>query len=123
MLFNSVPALLPQVKAGRLRALAVSSARRSPAMPELPTVAESGVPGFEVINWYGAAGPAKLPQPIVTKLHAEIVKQLQAPDLKARLAADGTDPVGSTPEAFVTFMRTEIAKWARVVKASGARVD
>ena len=123
MLFNSLPAMLPQVKAGRIRALAVSSARRSPAVPELPTVAESGVPGFDVINWYGMAAPAKTPQPIVVKLHAEIVRLLQTPDLRARLANDGTDPVGSTPEEFTGFMKAEISKWARVVKASGARAD
>ena len=123
MLFNSLPAMLPNVKAGKIRALAVSGAKRSPAVPELPTVAESGVPGFEVINWYGVLAPAKTPQAIVAKVHAEIVRQLQAPDLRTRLANDGTDPVGSTPQEFADFMKAEIAKWAKVVKASGARVD
>lgn len=123
MLFSSLPSTLPQVKADKVRALAVSSAKRSPAVPALPTVAESGVPGFEVINWYGVLAPAKTPRAMVAKLHAEIVRLLQTPEIKERLATDGTDAVGSTPEAFGAYIQAEITKWGKVVKASGMRVD
>ncbi len=123
MLFSSLPSTLPQVKADKVRALAVSSAKRSPAVPALPTVAESGVPGFEVINWYGVLAPARTPRAMVAKLHAEIVKLLQTPEIKERLAADGTDAVGSTPEEFGAYIQAEITKWGKVVKASGMRAD
>lgn len=123
MLFSSLPSTLPQVKAGKVRALAVSSAKRSPAVPELPTVAESGVPNFEVTSWYGVLAPAKTPKPVIARLHSEIVKGLNAPDLKERLANDGTEVVGSTPQVFAEYMKAEIPKWAKVIKVSGARSD
>ncbi|MBI4189397.1 MAG: tripartite tricarboxylate transporter substrate binding protein [Betaproteobacteria bacterium] len=123
MLFSSLPSTLPQVKAAKVRALAVSSAKRSPAVPELPTVAESGVPGFAVTSWYGILAPAKTPKPIIARLHAEIVKELNTREFRARLANDGTDVVGSTPQAFADFMKADIAKWVKVIKASGVRMD
>lgn len=123
MLFSSLSSTLPQVKAGKVRALAVSGAMRSPAVPELPTVSESGVPGFEVINWYGILAPAKTSRPVIGRLHAGIVKSLNTSQLKARLANDGTDFVGSTPEAFTDYIQAEIAKWGRVIMASGVRTN
>ena len=123
LLFSSLPSTLPQVKAGKLKALAVSSKTRSTAGPELFTVAESGVPDFEVINWYGVLAPAKTPKPIIAKLHMELVKGLNAPDLLARLASDGTERVGSTPQAFAAHMRAEVPRWSELIKASGARTD
>jgi tripartite-type tricarboxylate transporter receptor subunit TctC len=123
MLFSNVSFTLPQVKAGKVRALAVSGTKRSPVAPELPTVAEAGVPGFELTSWYGVIAPAKTPKPIVASLHDEIVKALSAPDIKVRLANDGNEAVGSTPEEFAAYIASEIPKWARVVKRSGARIE
>ena len=123
MLFSSLPSTLPQMKAGKIRALAVSGKVRSSAAPELPTVAESGVPGFDVTNWYGVLAPANTPKAIIATLHAEIVRELNTPDLQARLASDGSDVVGSTPAAFAGDLKAEIVKWAKVVKISGAHAD
>ncbi|HZM46823.1 MAG TPA: tripartite tricarboxylate transporter substrate binding protein [Burkholderiales bacterium] len=119
------PALvvLPQVKSGRLRALAVTSAQRSRATPELPTVAESGVPGFETAQWYGIVVPAGVPDTIVARLNAEAVKVVNDPDLAARMARDGTLPAGTTPQEFAAFFRSEVAKWAKVIKTSGAKAE
>lgn len=122
MLLSSVPTTMPQVKAGRIRALALTSTKRAPAMPDLPTVAES-VPGYEVISWYGVLAPAKTPRAIVAKLNAELVNVLRTPEIKERLARDGTEAVGNTPEAFADYIKAEIVKWAKVVKTSGAKMD
>lgn len=121
--FSSLPSTLPQVKAGKVRALAVSGAKRSPAIPDLPTIAESGVPGFDVTAWYGVMAPAKTPKPIVARLQREMVKVLNTPEFKARLEKDGTDVVGSTPEEFAEFIKSDIAKWTKVIKASGVRLE
>lgn len=123
MLLSSLSSTLPQVKAGKIRALAVSSAKRSAAVPDLPTVAESGVPDFEVLSWYGLLAPAKTPKIIVDKMYAEVINSLQTPEIKERLANDGNDPVGSTPEEFTRFIRAEIAKWGKLLKTLGVRVD
>ncbi|HEV8518269.1 MAG TPA: tripartite tricarboxylate transporter substrate binding protein [Burkholderiales bacterium] len=123
MLFSNISFTLPQIKAGKVRALAVTSAKRSLVAPELPTVAEAGVPGFELTSWYGVLAPAKTPKVIIASLHDEIVKGLNAPDLKARLANDGNEAVGSTPEAFAAYIAAEIPKWARVINKSGARME
>ncbi len=121
--FGSVVAWLPQVKAGRLKAIAVTSKSRSRALPNLPTVAESGVPGFEAINWFGVVVPHGTPKPIIERLHGIIAAHIKSPAMSAKLAEDGTDPVGSTPEEFSALIKAEIKRWATVVKQSGAKVD
>ncbi|HTE14480.1 MAG TPA: tripartite tricarboxylate transporter substrate binding protein [Burkholderiales bacterium] len=118
-----VQVALPQVRGGRLRALAVTSEQRLPAVPEVPTVAEAGVPGFEAVSWQGVVVPAGTPRAIVSRLHVEIAKALQAPEVSQRLAAEGTTPGGIAPDAFAAYIKSEIAKWAKVVKLSGARAD
>lgn len=123
MMFGQMPITLPHVKAGKLRALAIASARRSPAMSDLPTVAEAGVPGFEANPWFGVAAPAGTPKEIVTKLNSEIVKILNMADIQQRLSGLGAEPVGSTPEEFAAHIQAEIVKWGEVVKRSGARAD
>ena len=119
----NLPPALPHVKSGRLKALGVSTARRSAAVPELPTIAESGLPGYAATAWYGVLAPAGTPRDIVMKLNAEIVKSLRTDEMKKRIASDGGEVIGSTPEEFTAVMKTDIAKWAKVVKTSGARVD
>jgi len=111
-----------QVRAGRLRGLAVTSPKRIGALPDIPAVAEA-LPGFEIVGWYGVLGPAKMPEPVVAKLHAEFVKALNSPDMHERIVADGSEPVGSTPEAFRQFMLADAAKWQKLVKESGAKMD
>jgi tripartite-type tricarboxylate transporter receptor subunit TctC len=123
LLFTSLYSAQSQVKAGKLRALGVASAKRTPFAPELPTIAESGLPGYEVIAWYGVMVPAQTPPAVVTRLHAEIAKGLKTPDSEARFASQGAELVVSTPPAFAAHVQAEIAKWAKVVKATGARVD
>jgi len=110
------------VRSGKLRALAVTTPKRLAALPDLAAVAEV-LPGFEVVGWYGVIGPAKLPNPIVARLHEEFVKILSQPDLRERIVADGSEPVGSTPEDFRQFMLADLAKWAKLVKESGAKLD
>jgi tripartite-type tricarboxylate transporter receptor subunit TctC len=119
----NIPPALPQVRSGKLRALAVTTSKRSTAVPELPTVAEAGVPGYEATAWFGVLAPAATPQPIIARLNAAIVKSLRTPDMQQRIAAEGADVVGNTPEEFAAIIRRDIAKWAKVVKASGARAD
>lgn len=109
---------LPHIKAGKLRALAVTSARRTEALPEVPTIAET-LPGYESAQWYGVLAPAGTQREIVARLHAEIVRALKHSDVKDRLAADGAEPVGSSPEEFAVFIKSEIDKWARVARAAG----
>jgi tripartite-type tricarboxylate transporter receptor subunit TctC len=118
-----LPPSMPFVKAGKLRAIAVTSARRSPMLPEVPTVSETGLPGFEVSSWFGLFGPAGLPKDIVAKVNADVANAVVAADTKERLAALGAEPMNRSPEEFGRFVREEIAKWSKVVKASGATVD
>jgi tripartite-type tricarboxylate transporter receptor subunit TctC len=92
-------------------------------MPDLPTVAESGLPGYEAGSWYGVVAPANTPRPIISRLHAEIVKVLALPDVRDRLVSQGIDPVGNTPEQFAAYMRTEIVKWAKIIKATGVTAE
>ena len=110
---------LPHVKSGKLRALAVTSPTRFPAVPELPTVAEAGVPGYEMTNWYGLLLPGGTPKDIIGKINAEVVRILNSPAIRERLASEGAIVVGSTPEGFAAFLRQEMAKFAKIVKASG----
>jgi tripartite-type tricarboxylate transporter receptor subunit TctC len=123
LMFSTLPPALPHVKTGKLKALAVTSAQRSPTMPELPTIAEAALPGFEAITWHGVLVPAGTPKAIVGKLHGEIVKILHSPDVKERLAAQGAEAVSNTPEQFAAYIRSETVKWAKVVRDSGARAD
>lgn len=123
MMFSPVPAVLPQVKEGRLKALAITSATRSALFPELPTIAESGLPGFEAVAWNGVFVPAGTPPAIVTMLNREIIRIIQLPELRERFTALGFDPGGNTPEQFAQMVKTETEKWAKVVRDSGARVD
>mgnify|MGYP001600391287 CR=1 FL=1 len=112
----------PHVRSGRLRAIAVAAPKRVAALPDLPAMAEA-LPGFEVVGWYGVIGPANLPVAIVTRLHAELIRILNLPEVRERIVADGSEPVGSSPENFRQFMLADLAKWAKVVKESGAKPD
>jgi len=122
MIFGAILATLPHVKSGKLRGLAVTGAKRSDAAPDLPTVAEAGVPGYEVTLWYGVWGPQGLPKEVIARWNAELVKAVNSPDMKARLAAEGLDAVGSTPEQFRAHLKAEIAKWAKVIKDADVKV-
>jgi len=119
--FGNVPTVILHARAGKLRALATTGPKRTPVAPEIPTVAESGVPGYEVTTFYGVSAPAKTPRPIIDRLHSEIVRALNSPDLRERLQGLGADPVGNTPEQYTTFMQNEIAKWTMVIKAAGIK--
>ena len=123
MTFGNLTTVLPFATAGRVRALAVTSAKRSPAIPELPTMAEAGVPGFEAATWNGLIAPAATPKDIVAKLNGDIVKVLNMPDTRARLASNGLEPIGDTPAAFSAHISNEIARWAKVVKAAHIRPE
>lgn len=120
---SSVPSALAHVKSGRLRALAVTSARRSPELPEVPTIAESGYPGFEANTWYGLLVPAGTPAPIIALLNAEVNRVIAMPEVRARLASEGGNTLGGSPERFAAFLAAEHVKWGRVVRESGAKVD
>lgn len=111
-----------QVRAGKLRAIAVTTPKRLAAMPDVPAVAEA-LPGFEVVGWYGVLAPANLPKPILDRLHGELVKILQQPDVHKRIVDDGSEPVGSSSEEFRSFLAADLAKWAKVVKESGAKLE
>lgn len=121
LMFGGMIATLAQVRSGRLKAVAVSSAKRSPTIPELPTIAESGYPGYEAATWYGVLAPAGTPAPIVRKLNAEISRILKLPEVRERMTGVGAEPVGSTPEEFAAYIKSEVAKWAKVIKESGVR--
>ena len=123
MLFSGVPQALPHVQAGRLRAVAVTTPARSPAVPEVPTVAEAGVPGFEVTVWYGILATGRTPKPIIDKLNGEIVKALQSADVRQQLTSLGLEPVGSAPGQFGAKIRAEMAQWAQVVKQAGIKAE
>ncbi|SOZ09473.1 Bug family tripartite tricarboxylate transporter substrate binding protein [Cupriavidus taiwanensis] len=123
LMFDNMPSSYPHVKAGKLRALAVTSAKRSPALPNVPTVAESGVPGYEATSWFALYATGGTPQAIVDRLNAEVVKILAMPDVKKQMADQGAEPNPEKPAQLAAFMKSETAKWAKVVKASGATVD
>ncbi len=123
MFFSTIPAALPQVKAGKLRALAVTSSKRVPELPDMPTTSESGLPGFEVVGWFGLFAPAGTPKPVKTRLNGEIVKILNIPETRERLSSHGLIPGGGTPEELGAFLKAEIAKWGKVIKEAGIRVE
>jgi tripartite-type tricarboxylate transporter receptor subunit TctC len=123
MYFPGVPVALAMVKAGKVRAFAVTGHNRLPALPDVPTMAEAGVKGYEVTLWYGLLGPAALPNDITAKIHADVVRVLKMPDVQERFAGLGVDPVGSTPDQFAALLKSEIAKWTKVKQATGLTVD
>ncbi len=119
LLFGAIPSTMPGVRARKLKVLAISSAQRSAALPAVPTVAEAGVPGYELTSWYGVLAPAGTPAAIVAQLNGEIVKALSTPEVKLRLTAEGAEPVGNTAQQFQAYIRTEIEKYAKIVAALG----
>ena len=123
MMFDPIITSMPHVKAGKLRALGVTSLKRTSIAADLPTLAETGLPGFEAIGWHGILAPAGTPREIVTRLNTEIVKVIRSPDMRARFAEQGAEPVGNTPEQFQEFLKTDLAKWAKVIKAAGVRAS
>ncbi len=122
-MFATIPSAIQLVRGGKLRALAVTSLRRSGGVPEVPTVAESGFPGFDASSWFGLVGPAGLPREIAQKIQAEVARILKDPGLREKFIQQGADPIGNTPEEFGQYMKEETAKWAKIVKASGAQAD
>jgi tripartite-type tricarboxylate transporter receptor subunit TctC len=120
--FSGIQAAQVQVRAGRLRAIAVTAPKRVASLPDVPAMAEA-LPGFEVVGWYGIIGPAKMPEPVVARLNAELIKALNSPDVRERIIADGSEPVGNSPEVFRQFMLADTAKWAKLVKESGAKME
>jgi len=121
--FATLPGAMPHIKSGKLNGPAVTTAKRSPALPEVPTIAESGLPGFDVSSWAGLMAPAGTPKAVVQKLNTATVKALANPDMRARLAGEGAEPVGNTPEQFAAFVKVELAKWALAIKQAGAQID
>jgi tripartite-type tricarboxylate transporter receptor subunit TctC len=123
VMISGMASTLPHVKTGKLRGLATTGAKRTPATPDLPTIAESGFPGFEASSWFGVLAPARTPRPVIARLHADIVKSLQQPEVRQRLENVGFEIVGGTPDEFAGYIQSEIRKWAKVVKASGAKPE
>jgi tripartite-type tricarboxylate transporter receptor subunit TctC len=123
LMFSGFSSVLPHIKSGKLRALVQTGEKRSPALPDVPTIAESGFPKFEATAWYGVHAPAKTPKAIVNRLNAEFVKALKMPDVRERLSSLGFEIAGSTPEQYGSYIRSEIKKWEKVVKASGAKPE
>jgi tripartite-type tricarboxylate transporter receptor subunit TctC len=121
-IFSGLQGAQVQMRAGRLRGIAVTTPRRLPSNPEIPAMAEA-LPGFEVVGWYGVIGPAHMPAPLVTRLHQELIKALKLPDVHERIVSDGSEPIGSSPEEFRRFMHADLEKWAKVVKESGAKLE
>lgn len=123
MLFSSMPAAIPHIQSGMLRAIVMTGAKRSPAAPNIPTMAEAGLPGFEVSTGFGLFAPVKTPRAVISRLHDEVVKALKVPSVRDSLASQGAEPVGSTPEEYDAFVRSEIAKWAKVCKEAGIQPE
>ncbi|MGZ5227438.1 MAG: Bug family tripartite tricarboxylate transporter substrate binding protein [Burkholderiales bacterium] len=120
---SSIQPAIPMLNAGRVRALGVTSAKRMATLPNVPTISESGLPGYEVTNWYGVMMPAGVPKDVLTKIHGDLVKVLKMPDVQQRFQSEGGDTTSNTPEQFAAFIKTEIAKWGKAVRESGAKVD
>jgi len=123
VMFDAIPAVLPHVKSGRLRGLGIGAAKRSPFLPDVPTIAESGYPEFEAVGWIGIAAPARTPAPVLDQLNAEVVRIINTPEMKARLATLAFTPVGDTREQFARFIKAEIARWGKAVRESGAKAE
>ena len=123
MMFDNVPPLLPHVRSGKIQALAVTSLKRIPVLPEVPTLHELGLKDFDAVGWNGILAPAGTPREIVSRLHTEVVRVLRAPDVRDQLTSQGADIVGNSPEEFAAWIKTEVRKWAEVVKVSGAKID
>jgi tripartite-type tricarboxylate transporter receptor subunit TctC len=123
LIFTGIPSVLTYIKSGRLRPLAVTSAARAAALPDAPTISESGVPGYEVSPWFGVLAPARTPPALVTRLNSEIVKVLRSPAIRERFAVEGVEPVGNTSAQFASHIKQELDKWGKVVKDAGIRVD
>jgi len=121
--FANLTTVAPFAKEGRVRALAVTSSKRSPALPDLPTMAEAGVPGFDISTWFGLLAPAGTPPAVIAKWNADVTRILDAPDMRERLALQGAEAQPTTPQQFASFIAAELAKYAKIVKASGAKVD
>jgi tripartite-type tricarboxylate transporter receptor subunit TctC len=122
-MFDNLPSSLAFIKAGKLRALAVKSTARAAALPDVPTLVEAGVPGFEASSWFGILAPAGTPRDVVMRINGEVAKWLASPDARDKLSGQGAIPAGGTPEDFARHIKGEMAKWAKVVKESGAKVD
>lgn len=123
LVFATAASAVPQIKGGKIKGIAVTTAKRSALMPNLPTISEAGLPGFDANNWYGVLAPAKTPRPIIMRLNSEIAKVLAMPDVKNFLFNQGLDPAAGTPEQFAAYIKSEMTKWAKVVKASGAKAN
>jgi tripartite-type tricarboxylate transporter receptor subunit TctC len=123
VMFSSLVQTTPHIRSGKLRALGTGGLTRNPVLPDVPTIAEAGVPGYEAVQWFGVLAPAGTPREIVARLHGEVVRTVQAADIRDRFAGDGADSVGSTPEEFAAFLRAETAKWAKVVKDAGIKPE
>ena len=123
MMFDSLPTTVQQIKAGKLKGLAITSKRRSPLLPDMPTVSEAGVPGYEADLWLGLMAPAGTPAPVINRLHDEVVKILQRADVRDSFIQQGTEPIGNSPAQFGAFLKDDVAKWGKVVKFSGAKVE
>jgi tripartite-type tricarboxylate transporter receptor subunit TctC len=123
VIFSGIAAILPQVKAGKLRALGVTKAQRSAILPQVPTIAESGLPGYEITSWHGVLAPAGTPPTVVIRVHDGVAKALANADVRERFASQGAEPVGLTPEAFAKFLKTDIAKIAKLIKTAGIKAD
>jgi tripartite-type tricarboxylate transporter receptor subunit TctC len=123
LMMANVISALPQVKNGRIRAIGVTGLKRSAVAPDIPTIAEAGVPGYEVLQWYGVLAPANTPRDIIAKLHAGTVRAVQDPAIKDRFISDGGETVGNTPEEFAAVIRADLKKWGKVVKDAGIKID
>lgn len=123
LMFDTIGVELPYVKAGKLKALAVTTAKRTAIAPDIPTIAESGLPGYEAVSWFGMYGPAGMPKEIVTRLNMEVVNVLHSPDVQKRFIAYGAEAIGNSPEEFAAYLKSEMAKWAKVVKDCGVHLD